>query len=1237
MNNFINTDTYRGVARYALAVFTAFAIAGGFFAPNANAVVSSINLTSPDGSEHWNGTHDITWTATGDPGDTVGILLSDNDFVTSATLVVAIAYDAGSFAWDTATVLDGTNYKIKVQSPLGVFDTSATPFTIDNTAPTITSRVTLDTDGNGNVDRLNLTFSEPVRDSYFSAASFAIDSQPGTSIDTGGTADDNTFSVLFDGVVDTGQKNVTYTAGTGTDMATPGNLLATNTALATDSAAPVFLSAQTLTTTTIRATFSEDLNGSTVNPTGTDFTVTGHIVGSADEEPNDSGIVVITLSDTMTTDETPTVNYVGLIEDLNDNIALNVSKIATDGVTPVLAEVTPVTTPTMDNTPDYTFSSSEAGAITYGVSCSSVTAAATAGNNPITFNALADGTYNDCTITVTDSSSNVSTPLSISPFQVDTTPVGVINITDTEPDALQIGLNPPFSPALGSSLLRTDDAFYAVRAISIVDQSIPNVQWKIIIDGPSALTPDMVDLDEVGWQDPDETSTQVFHYPFTVVGDDLVATGSCEVADLHNNGCDTDSFDVDPTDNFKNVDRVNFAATAPLGTYTIKRQLIEGGTTPRSNELMVATFTVTNNPPLLDVIDEETVDELTELAFQATASDIEGSILTFTLEDAPAGASITSGGDFTWTPTEEQGGNPSTLYSFTVIVTDADGGIDSQLVTVTVNEVNVAPVANDGDLETDEDTPLLIELDYTDIDLPANTVTFSIVDEPEDGTLSGFDPETGEVTYTPDENYNGDDSFTFQVNDGTVDSNIATVNITVDQVNDAPELAAISDQAVVAGNLLNFTANSTDVDGGAPMYSLDGNPLGSSIDSSTGLFSWTPTIADVYSFDVVVSDGNGGTDSQTVQVTVNHAAIAKVIVSAAPTNLSVEDESTISVAGKDQFDNVATSDNSTIVVLSADNGGSLGTTLLTLSSGLAETTLSKSSAGDVHVNASSGVLTPSQVTVTFNAVPGDETTPTILSHNPADDSTDVSVSVTPFLVFSEPLKSSTVNSTNIQLKKYSDDSVVPATVSLVEGGTRVNIDPTNPLENNTQYYFAVSTGVQDEVGNALVEALDEDTKSDHEFTTVAVVPIVVDEVIAQNSTAAATDSYLDGWHYTFRITVNTNETDLSVKFTDWINSADPDEIVAANGNMRLLFNTDTGNGLGSIVGLTDADIISGVGPIASFAIGNEYTDQTPGAIDISALDISTDSGRQIKFDVYTKLPITTAPGFYTTVYGIQAN
>ena len=67
----------------------------------------------------------------------------------------------------------------------------------------------------------------------------------------------------------------------------------------------------------------------------------------------------------------------------------------------VLAEVTAITTPTTDTTPDYTFSSTESGAITYGGSCSSSTTSAISGNNTITLSSLSDGTYADCTITVT--------------------------------------------------------------------------------------------------------------------------------------------------------------------------------------------------------------------------------------------------------------------------------------------------------------------------------------------------------------------------------------------------------------------------------------------------------------------------------------------------------------------------------------------------------------------------------------------------------------------------------------------------------------------------------------------------------------------------------------------------------------------------------------------------------------------------------------------------------------------
>ena len=84
----------------------------------------------------------------------------------------------------------------------------------------------------------------------------------------------------------------------------------------------------------------------------------------------------------------------------------------------VLAEVTAITTPTTDTTPDYTFSSTESGTITYGGSCSSSTTSAISGNNTITLSSLSDGTYADCTIKVskTISTEKSEKKLSGSPY-----------------------------------------------------------------------------------------------------------------------------------------------------------------------------------------------------------------------------------------------------------------------------------------------------------------------------------------------------------------------------------------------------------------------------------------------------------------------------------------------------------------------------------------------------------------------------------------------------------------------------------------------------------------------------------------------------------------------------------------------------------------------------------------------------------------------------------------------------
>src|SRR5207249_12107333 len=133
---------------------------------------------------------------------------------------------------------------------------------------------------------------------------------------------------------------------------------------------------------------------------------------------------------------------------------------------------------------------------------------------------------------------------------------------------------------------------------------------------------------------------------------------------------------------------------------------------------------------------------------------------------------------------------------------------DTDSVAITVNAVNDPPVANDQATSTLEDTPKSITLVATDVDNVS--LTYSIVSGPSHGTLLQTSP--GVYTYTPAANYNGFDSFTFKANDGSLDSNVATVAINVIAVNDAP----VADPKTATTNQLvpvTITLTGSDIDG----------------------------------------------------------------------------------------------------------------------------------------------------------------------------------------------------------------------------------------------------------------------------------------------------------------------------------------------------------------------------------------------------------------------------------------
>ena len=213
------------------------------------------------------------------------------------------------------------------------------PFEIDTISAVVTDITTYDDNGNGKIDRVALIFDDPVDDSTFMPDYFSIDGIKASEFGADRRIDDNKMFLIFENEVDgTEQKTVIY-AGSATDLA--GNTIDSFSMMAVDMARPVLVSAKTTSITSIDAVFSEDLNGTTVNGSGSEFSVSGFTVASATESA--PGVVTLIVN-TIPTDATPDVTYSGAdstIKDLSGNDAITPKTVvAIDGVAPVLTSVT---------------------------------------------------------------------------------------------------------------------------------------------------------------------------------------------------------------------------------------------------------------------------------------------------------------------------------------------------------------------------------------------------------------------------------------------------------------------------------------------------------------------------------------------------------------------------------------------------------------------------------------------------------------------------------------------------------------------------------------------------------------------------------------------------------------------------------------------------------------------------------------------------------------------------------
>ena len=213
-----------------------------------------------------------------------------------------------------------------------------------------------------------------------------------------------------------------------------------------------------------------------------------------------------------------------------------------------------------------------------------------------------------------------------------------------------------------------------------------------------------------------------------------------------------------------------------------------------------------NDPPVAEAQTLGT-DEDTSLGVTLTASDADGDALTYRLEARPANGSLSGEApELVYTPDENYNG----IDGFSFKVNDGSGDSEVIAVSIAVKAVNDAPVAEARTVATDEDTPL--DLTLTASDIENDELSYSVVTQPEHGSLSGDGPV---LTYTPFDNYNGMDSFTFRVSDGEAYSEVVTVSITIKAVNDAPGALSLSSTTVAeneAAGVLVGLLSTTDAD-----------------------------------------------------------------------------------------------------------------------------------------------------------------------------------------------------------------------------------------------------------------------------------------------------------------------------------------------------------------------------------------------------------------------------------------
>ncbi|MDW3135494.1 tandem-95 repeat protein [Vibrio sp. 1288] len=370
-----------------------------------------------------------------------------------------------------------------------------------------------------------------------------------------------------------------------------------------------------------------------------------------------------------------------------------------------------------------------------------------------------------------------------------------------------------------------------------------------------------------------------------IEGDNLTVEGvSYDGGDgiLTDNGNGTYTFA--PNENF-NGD-VNFSFDVSDGTDTVSAN-IDVNVTP------VDDAPVSGN--LAYSVDEDGSIRLSQEQLLSQASDVEGDALTASNLSVDGNATVTQNDDGSFTITPDADFNGDIDISFDI----SDGTNTVQATAdLTVNPINDLPVPQDQQFSVEEDGTL----QFTDADLLAGATDIEGDDlsvtgisyEGTDGVLT--DNGDGTYSFAPNENFNGDVNFSFDVSDGT-DTVSANVDVSVTPVNDPP-VAGSTSYTVHEDNSITISdaqllANSSDLEGDVSIDSVSYSGSDGVLQiNGDGTYTFSPNenFNGEVTLDVVVADEEGATDATTAGITVLEVNDPPV---AGPTSYTIDEDSVL--------------------------------------------------------------------------------------------------------------------------------------------------------------------------------------------------------------------------------------------------------------------------------------------------------------------------------------------------------